>query len=364
MIALRLFSAADPSRQIDVRVLGEREEVTIGRDAAAGWALADPDRALSRLHLKVGVRDGAVSVTDTSTNGVTSAAREERLPRDQPVRVEPGERLELGPYVLLIERSDHVSAPAPRARREDANPFAPEGEVDEPPEPRRRVDPFASGMAPDPLAADPFADDGLGLSSLGRAPERSNAGLSDGDAWERRNERPRRRLERRPRPGRAVDRRSPGLEGAPGGGCRRGRLRLRRPLPPADPARAGPRRQRPRHPLRLGRRAAQSSGAGGPGPCTRRRLLLSTRRLAGLMDRSRNTSLRLRMRPKVKGAIRLSSPVRARPLSSSNPLRRRLPLRCCRPNPPRLPHRPACSRPSAPAPSWIPPPSPARTRPR
>ncbi|WP_174300575.1 type VI secretion system-associated FHA domain protein TagH [Caulobacter sp. S45] len=187
MIALRLFSAADPSRQIDVRVLGEREEVTLGRDAAAGWALPDPDRALSRLHLKVGVRDGAVSVTDTSTNGVTSATQGGRLPRDQPVRVEPGERLELGPYVLLIERSDHVSAPAPQARREDANPFAPMGGSEEPPERRQRVDPFASGMAPDPLAADPFADDGLGLGPLGRSPARSGAGLSGGDAWERRD---------------------------------------------------------------------------------------------------------------------------------------------------------------------------------
>ena len=187
MIALRLFSAADPSRQIDVRVLGEREEVTIGRDAAAGWALPDPDRALSRLHLKIGVRDGAISVTDTSTNGVTSASREERLPRDQPVRVEPGERLELGPYVLLIERGDHVSAPAPLTPREASNPFAPVGEVDEPPERRRRVDPFASGMAPDPLAADPFADDGLGLGSLGHVPTRSGAGLSQDDAWERRD---------------------------------------------------------------------------------------------------------------------------------------------------------------------------------
>ncbi len=187
MIALRLFSAADPSRQIDVRVLGDREEITLGRDAAAGWALADPDRALSRLHLKVGVRDGAVSVTDTSTNGVTSSGREERLPRDKPVRVEPGERLELGPYVLLIERSDHVSAPTLQARREETNPFAPVSEINEPPERGRRVDPFASGIAPDPLAADPFAEDGLGLGSFGRAPARPSTGLSDGDAWERRD---------------------------------------------------------------------------------------------------------------------------------------------------------------------------------
>ena len=191
MIALRLFSVADASRQIDVRVLSDREELTIGRDASAGWALPDPDRALSRLHLKVGVRDGQVSVTDTSTNGVTSASQGERLPRDKPVGVEPGERLELGPYVLLIERSDHVAAPAPAASREDANPFAPTGEIGQPPEVRRRVDPFASGMAPDPLAEDPFSEGGLGLVPLGSGPARPavNTGLSDGDVWERRDQR-------------------------------------------------------------------------------------------------------------------------------------------------------------------------------
>ncbi len=187
MIALRLFSAADPSRQIDVRVLGEREEVTLGRDAAAGWPLADPDRALSRLHLKVAVQGGMVSATDTSTNGVTSASLGERLPRDQPVRVEPGERLELGPYVLLIERGDHVSAPPPAAPRAASNPFTPSGEIDEPPEARRRADPFASKMAPDPLAADPFADDGLGLGPLAGGSGRSSGGLAEGDAWERRD---------------------------------------------------------------------------------------------------------------------------------------------------------------------------------
>ena len=198
MIALRLFSLTDASRQIDVRVLGEREEITLGRDEAADWPLPDPDRALSRLHLKVGVRDGAVSVTDTSTNGVTSTAREERLPRDRPVRVEPGERLELGPYVLLIERSDHVVAPAPTGRRDGANPFAPTGEIDEPAETHRRVDPFASGMAPDPLAEEPFADGSfagsssaggglrLGSAPVGGAPPRG--GLPDGDVWDRRGE--------------------------------------------------------------------------------------------------------------------------------------------------------------------------------
>ncbi len=193
MIALRLFALADASRQIDVRVLGAREEITLGRDAAADWPLDDPDRALSRLHLKVGVRDGVVSVTDISTNGVTSANRGERLPRDQTVQVQPGERLELGPYALLIERSDHVVAPEPIASRAAPNPFTPMGEIDEAPEMRRPVDPFVSGLAPDPLALDRPSNDGLtgdlGLGSVGRgAHARASSGLPDGDVWNRREE--------------------------------------------------------------------------------------------------------------------------------------------------------------------------------
>ena len=185
MIALRLFSAADASRQIDVRVVGERDKLTIGRDASAGWALPDPDRALSRLHLTVAVQGGVARVTDTSTNGVTLVSRDERLPRDQPVPVDLGERLELGPYVLLVERADHVSAPAPLAPVGKASPFD-AGEEVEAERGRRRPDPFASALPADPLDADAR---GRGLGLIGDPDREAAGGLSGEDVWRRREER-------------------------------------------------------------------------------------------------------------------------------------------------------------------------------
>ena len=185
MIALRLFTASDPSRQVDMRVLDERDELTIGRDAAAGWALPDPDRALSRLHLKVGVRGGAVSVTDTSTNGVTLATRDARMPRDETVRVDLGERLEFGPYVVLVERADADARPDPVASPAAANPFLRDGEAEAAPR-TGAPDPFASALPSDPLSRrddDPFA--GGGASD----PLASDYSASPGgDAWVRRRE--------------------------------------------------------------------------------------------------------------------------------------------------------------------------------
>ena len=179
MIALRLFTASDPSRQLDMRVLDDRDELTIGRDAAAGWALPDPDRALSRLHLKVGVRGGAVSVTDTSTNGVTLATREARMPRDESVRVDLGERLEFGPYVVLIERADANARPEPAASPTAANPFLRGGEPEAAPR-GAPPDPFASALPADPLSrrADPFTSSGGGGGA--RTGYDAPAG---GDAW-------------------------------------------------------------------------------------------------------------------------------------------------------------------------------------
>lgn len=184
MIALRLFTVSDPSRQVDVRVLGDRDELTIGRDAAAGWALPDPDRALSRLHLKVGVRGGAVSVTDTSTNGVTLATRDGRMARDQAVQVDLGERLQFGPYVVLVERAAADARPEPAPAPAAANPF-----LRDEPEPAPRgpaLDPFASALPLDPLARrdhDPFSADGEN-----RAPDAGYDAPAGGDAWGRRRE--------------------------------------------------------------------------------------------------------------------------------------------------------------------------------
>ena len=262
MIALRLFTASDPSRQLDMRVLDDRDELTIGRDAAAGWALPDPDRALSRLHLKVGVRGGAVSVTDTSTNGVTLATREARMPRDESVRVDLGERLEFGPYVVLIERADANARPEPAASPTAANPFLRGGEPEAAPR-GAPPDPFASALPADPLSrrADPFTSGGGGGARTGYdAP-------AGGDAWAGKREQRAGDWDapaERPAP-EAMIGSTPVLERAradPRGGRR---LRLRRALHPAGAPGAGRGLVRPGHPVGLGC-AGQAGRARRQGP--------------------------------------------------------------------------------------------------
>ncbi len=178
MIALRLFKASDVGQQIDMRTVGDGEELTIGRDATADWALLDPDRSLSRLHMKIAAAGDGVTVTDTSTNGVVLANRDERLPRNRPVLLEAGEGLRLGPYLLLVENADgaravHSAAPLLNT------PFVPMAGDDFKSGNRHGVDPFASALPVDPIAPH------LAASSIGRG----DLGISGQDAWSRRGER-------------------------------------------------------------------------------------------------------------------------------------------------------------------------------
>ena len=178
MIALRLFKASDLGQQIDMRTVGDGEALTIGRDAAADWALLDPDRSLSRLHMKIAASGGAVTVTDTSTNGVILANRDERMPRNRPIQLEAGEGLKLGPYLLMVEHADDgraVRSPTPLS----STPFAPVAGDDFRHESRRGVDPFASALPVDPIAPH------LAASSIGNG----DLGISGQDAWSRRGER-------------------------------------------------------------------------------------------------------------------------------------------------------------------------------
>ncbi len=178
MIALRLFKASDVSQQIDMRTLDVGDELTIGRDAAADWALLDPDRSLSRLHMKIAAQGDGVAVTDTSTNGVILANRDERMPRNRPIQLEAGEGLKLGPYLLLVEQTD--GARAVRSATPLSNtPFVPTVDEGFHSENRRGVDPFASALPVDPIAPH------LGASPIGRG----DLGISGQDAWSRRGER-------------------------------------------------------------------------------------------------------------------------------------------------------------------------------
>ncbi len=196
MFILRLSATADPGRQIDSRRLAEGD-LSIGRGPGADWAVADPDRAISRTHLRITVRGGVVTATDTSANGVfRGGGSDERLPRGEPVRLAPGDSLRLGGFTVMLERSEAPAAPAapdpllapatdpllgrapdPFAApdRRAHSPFEPIGGTDPRDAPRGGPDPFASALTRDPLA------------DFGREGGSASSGFED--AWDRRPER-------------------------------------------------------------------------------------------------------------------------------------------------------------------------------
>lgn len=103
-------------------------ELVLGRepakspDVAAGQArpvvLADPDRAVSRVHARISVTDGGVAVRDLgSANGTRVAQAGQRewtlLAPDQPVKLLPGDRLLIGPHELTYAVQPPAPAPAP-----------------------------------------------------------------------------------------------------------------------------------------------------------------------------------------------------------------------------------------------------------
>ena len=176
MIRLRLYSSADPSRQIDQRMIGE-DPVVIGRDAAADWVIADPERALSRRHCTVRLVGSAIGLRDTSANGTFVGDDGERIPAGAETIVAPGGKIRFGTFSLSVEApAVDLPPPAPPARPAPATPslFAPPSGLDPVSAPSRpaRPDPFASQLMPDPLIADHKPGD--------------RVVLGDGDAWDRR----------------------------------------------------------------------------------------------------------------------------------------------------------------------------------
>ncbi len=176
MIRLRLFSSAQPSRQIDQRMIGE-DAVVIGRDASADWVIADPERALSRRHCTVRLVAGAIGLRDTSANGTFIGESSERIAPEAETIVSAGGMIRLGTFSLSVE-APAVDLPAPSppsaTAAATASLFAPPSGLDPVHEPARpaRSDPFASQLVPDPLLADHKPGD--------------RVELGDGDAWERR----------------------------------------------------------------------------------------------------------------------------------------------------------------------------------
>ena len=168
VIRLRLFHRDDPSRQLDSRVVGDGD-VTIGRGAQADWRVEDPQRDLSRLHLTVTVRDGALTIRDTSANGVYVGEPRQRLDRDRATPVSRGEAIVFGNFLVVAEEERGGEPADPEPIGDIANPFEGGSGRDDEPAPRR-ADPFASALKPDPVRIDEEPGDGVDVWDRRREP--------------------------------------------------------------------------------------------------------------------------------------------------------------------------------------------------
>jgi type VI secretion system FHA domain protein len=82
---------------------------TIGRNPDNDLPLADPERVISGLHARLEVVDGALWVTDLSTNGTFLNQAAERLPIRLAVRLTDGDTLTIGHYELVIAASERTT---------------------------------------------------------------------------------------------------------------------------------------------------------------------------------------------------------------------------------------------------------------
>jgi len=74
--------------------------ISIGRATQNDWVLQDPERILSKNHCKVHYQDGAYFLTDLSANGTFLNDSDQRIPRNQTVSLQDGDRFTLGEYEI------------------------------------------------------------------------------------------------------------------------------------------------------------------------------------------------------------------------------------------------------------------------
>lgn len=109
MYMLQLFDADDAIQPIDARLL-QSGVLTIGRDPAAGWSIADPDCAISRAHCELRADTGGLALKVTGANGVFDDIAGTRFPdgEESPVPL-PG-ALRLGRFRIVATLAPHATA--------------------------------------------------------------------------------------------------------------------------------------------------------------------------------------------------------------------------------------------------------------
>ena len=104
----------------------DRGSISIGRAAQNDWILQDPERILSSKHCTVHHQDGGYFLTDTSTNGVYLNDADQRIGRNQKVRLKDGDHFVLGEYeiaVTLLPAAAEPEESAPDGPITDVVPF-------------------------------------------------------------------------------------------------------------------------------------------------------------------------------------------------------------------------------------------------
>lgn len=90
--------------------LREGESLDIGRNAQIAWPLPDASRFISGKHCEVRFRDGGFWLYDVSTNGTFLNDDSQRL--SSPHRLRDGDRIAIGPYVILARVAGDAAKPA------------------------------------------------------------------------------------------------------------------------------------------------------------------------------------------------------------------------------------------------------------
>lgn len=105
MIIVRSFLASAPFEPLEHRLL-ESGAMTIGRDPACDWSLADAGAKISRHHCTITCVGDRLSIVDLSTNGVEIGMKRQNLSKDEPYDLAIGDAIYIGDYILTTELAD------------------------------------------------------------------------------------------------------------------------------------------------------------------------------------------------------------------------------------------------------------------
>ena len=148
-LTITSYQRLSPGQEISKLI--DRGSVSIGRAAQNDWVLQDPERILSKHHCTVLHRDGAYFLTDFSVNGTYLNDSEQRIARNQTVRLQDGDHFVLGEYEIAVSHPSENDA---------------------------SEDPFADGPFTDvvpPTAAPSAGNDSFGIDPLSAADPLNNS---------------------------------------------------------------------------------------------------------------------------------------------------------------------------------------------